>query len=105
MSRSRSISIDVDLDEFEDDDLVGEVIDRELVDDVLKAAGRIQKDDKKPAKPRDAAADVLGHLMCRRHAAARSDLDRLIATFVPPEIWAAYQAIVDGNAALAICEI
>lgn len=107
MSKSRSISIDVDLGDFDDDDIVGEIIDRDLVAEVLQAAGHVQKekDAKKPIKSSDIATDALGHLMCRRHATAKADLDRLITTFVPPEVWAAHQALVNGDAALAICEL
>ncbi len=107
MSRTISAYIDIDLHEFDDADIVAEIIDRDLVTDVLVAAGRIAgvAEPPPPPAPRDLAADVLSHLMCRRLGVAVAEIDRLIAAFVPPAILAAREAVADGDTPLAICEL
>ena len=102
---NHSVSIDVDIIEFDDDAIVDACVDRGLVDAVLKESGRVNKDEKMPTKPRDIAADVLSHLMCKRASVARAEIDRLIAAFVPAEILAAREAIAAGDTSLAICEL
>lgn len=105
MSRHVSTYVEVDIGEFDDDDLVAEVIDRDLVTDVLKAAGRLPQEDAKPMKPNEIAIDVISHLMCRRATMALCELDRLVAAFVPPQVLAARDALASGHASVAICEL
>lgn len=102
MAKYRSITVDIDIDDFEDDDLIAEIIDRHLVDAVLKRVGRIVD---KPASPREHAVDALSHMMCRRPSAALHAIDTAIAAFVPVELLAARDALREGEMARAICEI
>ena len=74
--RSISVDVDIDIDDFEDDELIAEIIDRHLVDAVLKRVGRVVD---KPTQPREHAEDALSHMMCRRPSAALHAIDRAIA--------------------------
>lgn len=91
--------VEVDLDDFEDEDLIEELRSRGVhIPDVEAAPGnRID--------PRDAALDVISHLVCKRTVSARNAMRALMESLVPASIAAAAEAIHEGRLSDAICDL
>ncbi len=93
------VKIDPDdvIDEISDERLLEECRDRELIGagDVVGLTGT----------DKQAAEEVLADLFARRHGSAVDRLRSLLATHLPPGLFAAYEAMLAHDHSRAICEL
>lgn len=93
---SKTIDVDIDLDDFSDED------------DELKSRKREALSfevEKELRDVRDLAADVQSWLMVKRRDRARAAMDALFASVLPAHVIAADEALREGRASDAICEL
>ena len=94
-----TVEVEVSIDEFDDDALIAEVRSRSLEHKVLGEPEVAQN------LPEDAAKDVYQWLATHRYDKAREAMRNLLATFLPPQIIAASEAIESGRWMDATCEL
>lgn len=98
-----SVTVEIDMNQFCDDEIVHEVIARELVRDVLKAS-RSSADHLLPHDETD-VEDAYAALMSRRMSEAARLLRDAIKTIVGDYLMEAYDAARDGQRDRAICAL
>lgn len=102
-----TVQIDVDIDEFDDRDIVKEVIRRKLVDYVMREDAKRRNAPLPPerADVRSAASDAYHSLMARRYATAAEMLRQAIGDLIGTDLLEAYEAARDGHRDRAICAL
>lgn len=93
-----SRSIEVELSDFDDDDIIEEIMDRGL-------AHKVFASEDAPALLQDVVKAALADLMANRTASAEAVIQDAIKAYLPPQLWAAWIAIRDGRRNDAICEL